>query len=204
MTTSSNSRTTTTVALQDQTHIVIDLETFATSPSAVVTSIGVAIGSKGAIRTDPAQSNLEITSQLLKGRTTSQSTLAWWQGQPAATQQLMLENQRPTLQALTDLASELAGLQIQLGESSIAIWGNSPSFDLVILKSLFDQYDISVPWEYWQERDLRTYGAIIGVSFNEWKQQQGGSEVFIEHCAKDDALAELKFIFTYLPSSAGE
>ena len=197
-TATTNSRT--TVLLQDQTHIVIDLETLDTSPSAVVTSIGVAIGSKGAFTS--WQVNLEITSQLLKERTISQSTLTWWQGQPAATQQLMLENQLQTPQALSNLVIELEGLQVKLGESNIAVWGNSPSFDLVILKSLFEQYGIPVPWKYWQERDLRTYGAMVGVSFNEWKQQQENS--FVAHCAKEDAMAELKYIFTYLPSSAGE
>lgn len=196
--TSSNSRT--TVALQDQTHIVIDLETLDTSPSAVVTSIGVAIGSKGAFTS--WQVNLEITSQLLNGRTVSQSTLAWWKEQQKYTQQLMLENQLQTPQALSNLVIELEGLQVKLGESNIAVWGNSPSFDLVILSSLFEQYRSSVPWKYWQERDLRTYGAMVGVSFNEWKQQQENS--FVAHCAKEDAMAELKYLFTYLPSSAGE
>lgn len=36
------------------------------------------------------------------------------------------------------------------------VWANSPTFDLVILRHLFEICDVEVPWTYRQERDVRT------------------------------------------------
>ena len=181
------------VSMQEQTHAVIDLETLDTASSAVVISIGLAYGKNGAYTS--TQWNLEAATQLLAGRTICQDTLAWWNKQPQATQQLAVENCIPVAAALTDLANILNSFQTA-GGSYLSIWGNSPSFDLSILSSLYKQYNIQVPWKYYQERDLRTFGACVGVAFTDWEAPRH-SAVAIPHYAKHDASRELEFIFAH-------
>ena len=36
------------------------------------------------------------------------------------------------------------------------VWMNSPRFDAAILQSLAEDAEMELPWEYWQEEDLRT------------------------------------------------
>lgn len=191
MSSSSSSRT--FIPIQEQTHVVIDLETLATSPDAVVISIGVAWGKDTAFC--GAQWNLEGVSQLLKGRKADQSTMDWWAKQPPATQKLAVENPVSVEKALQDLSELLCNLQTESG-NYFAIWGNAPSFDLSILASLYRQYGMEVPWKYWQERDLRTFGACVGADYKSW-ESPASSQVRIPHCAKHDATHELEFILAH-------
>lgn len=39
---------------------------------------------------------------------------------------------------------------------SFEVWANSPSFDCEMLKYHFAHYNIACPWQYYQERDVRT------------------------------------------------
>ena len=190
------------IPLKDHTHVVIDLETLDTVPTAVVLSIGIAVGNLQEDLPKNYHWNLCVPSQIFAGRSLSQSTVEWWREKDLSLQLAAIEYPVAVTVALYEVQKTLNDLKKAAGEDSFSIWGNSPSFDLGILSNLFAQYKFEVPWKYWQERDLRTYGAMVGVSFNEWKQQQENS--FVAHCAKEDAMAELKYIFTYLPSSAGE
>lgn len=40
------------------------------------------------------------------------------------------------------------------------VWANSPTFDCVILRNWFDEFDMKAPWHYRQERCVRTIYAI--------------------------------------------
>ena len=184
------------IPLLEQRHIVIDLETLDTSTDAVVLSIGYAWGTHKGYAAN--QVNLETTSQRLKGRTAGVDTLVWWSNQPKETQARAVENPEITEVALAKVASFIEKITEKCGGSNaVSIWGNSPSFDLAILASLFKQYGVEVPWKYYQEKDLRTLGAAAGISFKEWQKQRLPDEttVVIPHYAKHDAIEEIEFVF---------
>ncbi len=38
----------------------------------------------------------------------------------------------------------------------VKVWGNGANFDIGILEHAYDQYQIEIPWEFWNVRDCRT------------------------------------------------
>ena len=182
------------IPLSAHLHIVIDLETLDTSPTSLVLSIGAASGYQQPLLT-PIQWNLELSSQMLKGRTSSVATRDWWTKQPAEVQEAATCNPRQTRAALEEFCAWFTALSSQQGDTPVSIWGNSPSFDLTILANLLTQYGFPVPWKYFQEKDLRTFGACMGESFRESREAAANT---LAHSAKADAVAELAFILRHL------
>lgn len=177
------------IPLKDHTHVVIDLETLDTVPTAVVLSIGIAVGNLQEGITWKKHWNLCVPSQIFAGRSLSQGTVNWWREKDLSLQLAAIEYPVAVTGALYEVQKTLNDLKKAAGEDSFSIWGNSPSFDLGILSNLFAQYKFGVPWNYWQERDLRTFSALFGEKF---------IPPATAHIAVEDAAAELDFILKKL------
>ena len=125
--------------------IHIDLETLATSYNAQILSIGAVCGN--------AEFYIEVDTSLYDDTfAVSESTREWWVSKGGF---------KPTLldlfspgNAINQLADFIAGVVKQ--ERDFEVWANSPSFDCAILRHHFDQHFLPCPWEFWQERDVRT------------------------------------------------
>lgn len=162
---------------------VFDLETLDTAPTAVVLSIGVAWGTS-----DSTQWNLPILPQIIKGRTISENTADWWKGQSQEVQEAASEFISCDVEGVLEGFCKL----LPKDKKSFTVWGNSPSFDMVILSSLLKQFGFEIPWRYSQERDLRTLSEIVGTPYEFHGETQ--------HVARFDARSELDFILKHLPS----
>lgn len=178
--------------LKDHTHVVIDLETLDTVPTAVVLSIGLAVGNLHEDLPEKYHWNLCVPSQIFAGRSLSRSTVEWWREKDLPTQIAAIENPFAVPAALHEVGTVLSNIKTAVGDDLFSIWGNSPSFDLGILSNLFAQYKFGVPWNYWQERDLRTFSALVGEKFTLPVNANA-------HIASEDAAAELAFILRKLP-----
>ena len=44
--------------------------------------------------------------------------------------------------------------------SSLQVWGNSARFDLGILENAYSKFNVNIPWNHWNERDVRTLVAF--------------------------------------------
>lgn len=170
-------------------HIMIDLETFDTEPSAVVWEIG-------AVAFDPA-SGAQITHgdtfhwlidpAAQSNRTTSKKTLEWWSAQPTEAYMRIRDAEAEGIDldaVLLDLESWISKLILEHCESAskLQVWANSPSFDLAILKNAYQQLGRDTPWRYHQERDYRTLKTLMPHI----KMQRTGTH----HSALDDAISQ--------------
>ena len=170
-------------------HVMLDIETLDTAPTAVVLSIG-------AVLFDPHTGETGLTfyanlahtldAQQRLGRTISGSTIAWWMGQSEEARAVFtpkIPNEQPLPRILERLEPMLSSRQV---------WGNGSDFDNVIMGSLYRSIEHPVPWRYSDNRCFRTLRALA-------KDRGFASEIDlpregIHHNALDDALHQVKVL----------
>lgn len=164
-------------------HIMQDLETLDTAPSALVLSIG-------AVRFDPMDVNspskpfyvvLNHDDQLERGRTVSTSTQLWWDKQSPEAQAIFEQPRMNTMHALE------AFTDFYFTEPNTLIWGNGADFDNTILASLFNSFGLPQPWKYKHSRCYRTLRGFE-MPFDFMEPEREGTH----HDALDDALHQAK------------
>ena len=164
-------------------HIMLDLETLATSSNALILSIG-------AVKFDPMSDEIsekfhvgvDLGSLPLNsyGLDIEAATVLWWlDAQRAAG--------REALEAVpkTDLASALEGFGMWIGDNA-RVWGNGASFDNVILRNAYLKLGLVCPWDFWNDRCYRTLKNLAP----ELKANRIGSH----HSALDDALTQVSHL----------
>jgi len=132
-------------------HLMVDLETLAVSPRAVVLTLGT-------VKFDPYASGyldslymrINIDDQLTLQRETDPKTLDWWAKQDSKIMEeaFSSENRVPLQQAMEQFHKFAWGCD--------AFWSHGAPFDLVIIEDLCKQLQRSSPWNFWQLRDTRT------------------------------------------------
>lgn len=135
-------------------HIVLDLETLSTLPHAIVVSIGaVALTKQGDF---VSEFHVPIICSSQPDRDVSDSTCQWWDGQSddAKAASILAADAIPALEALLAFTE---WVQQHADAEKVKVWGNGSNFDNVILSSLYSDYsELSRPWAYWNDRDMRT------------------------------------------------
>jgi len=165
--------------------LMIDIETLGTGSNAVVVSIGAVLFDRDTGEIGPKFSkNLAYQDQLTVGRKVTESTIGWWMSQSnEARCNSFMKVSHSTKDALLDFKEFI--------ESNVSDdcrpWGNGPSFDLVILESLFDDFDIKHPWHFRHVRCLRTFKDLI---YNGKDLVREG----VYHDALDDAVHQAKIV----------
>ena len=149
---------------------MIDIETLGTDPGAAIVSIGaVRFTVDGGIE-DELFVSVDVESCQDYGLRIDASTVIWWLGQSA--------DAREQLRGGDDLEHALRELRAFV-DGCDEVWANSPSFDLTILEAAYECVGLSIPWNFWEERDYRTLRAVL-----EWPdREQDGTA----HDALDDA-----------------
>jgi len=136
--------------------VMCDVETLGNEQKAVVTTIALVqfdlatgnVGKKLHIDIDP-QSCLDI------GFNVTWDTIKWWMTQKDALDKVMLipEGSRihigEAMQKVTDFMEDI-------GYKDVRPWGNGACFDLSILSAYYSHYKSREPWQFWNERDVRT------------------------------------------------
>ena len=139
------------------TDIMIDIETLDTRPTAVILSIAALAFDRS--EEDPflIPFNIQIDSldqAASYQRTIDPATEMWWEQQSDEVKDATFNGQitlRHALHKLTFFIRNNADID------TVRIWAKSPSFDLVILKNALDYFQYNTPWQYTNERDVRTY-----------------------------------------------
>lgn len=166
-------------------HAMIDLETLDVRPEAVVLSIGIALFNPNNPAEPPKPAYygvLDKTTQIESGRTTSQSTVDWWAQQSPEARTVLAEVQRPVIGVLKDVAGKIDWNQIG------GVWGNGASFDNAMLKSLFAQWTMDLPWDFWKDRCHRTVKAVFETRYCKSNFPREGTH----HNALDDAMHQAR------------
>ena len=157
-------------------HLMIDLETMAVSPSAVVLSLG-------AVHFDPYENGygdklymrISIDDQDALGREVDPNTLDWWAKQDAKVMEEAFspDDRVPLVEAMDRFHKFAWGCD--------AFWAHGSTFDITILENIYRQLNKPLPWNYWQIRDTRT---IFDLGFDP-DMPKGG-----KHDALQDAIRQ--------------
>lgn len=132
-------------------HLMVDMETLAVSPRAVVLSLG-------AVHFDPHSNGvrdqinfkIDLDEQDSLGREIDPNTIEWWAKQDS---KIMEEAFSPDDRiSLTDAMNRFH----KFAWGCDAFWSHGATFDLVIIEDILRQLKRPLPWNYWQLRDTRT------------------------------------------------
>ena len=167
-------------------HLMVDIETLSTGSCAVITSIAAVPFNMGVLsgQGKAFYEKVDIDSSLSRGMNVSGSTLRWWFDQPHEAQQAMLANAQP----LEDVLALLEKYVTDHYSAELQVWCNGLSFDFPRLKDAFDLCDRSLPWEYWQERDMRTIVSLAP------KVKEAYARRGTPHNALDDCYNQIRLL----------
>lgn len=179
-------------------HIFLDLETLGTKHDAPILVIAAYAVDHFGNYLARAQWRIDIEDAKNHGQACP-DTVEWWSKQDFVAKYAAFE-QGPRISlahALVDLEGLITG---QIGFDNDGnppfIWGNAPTFDCAILRHAYEQVGQEVPWEYWQERDVRTMawvGKQMGYDAKKNLQFDG-----TPHDALDDARHQARYTISIL------
>jgi len=131
--------------------LMVDLETLAVSPDAVVLSLGaVHFNPWGNGYGDKLSFRINIDDQDLLGREVDPNTVEWWSKQdPVVMEEAFSPDDRIPLEEAMEKFHKFAW-------GCDTFWAHGATFDLVILENIMKQLKRPFPWSYWQLRDTRT------------------------------------------------
>ncbi|HIB8334691.1 TPA: 3'-5' exoribonuclease domain-containing protein [Klebsiella variicola] len=150
----------------DYVHVMVDLETMGKKHNAPIVAIG-------AVVFDPATGSIGesfykvvcLESSVNWGAVIDPSTVIWWLKQSSEARSAIVNDDAiPLLDALLQFR-EFVSDNVAGGSKKAQVWGNGASFDNSILRSSYDCIAEDYPWEYWNDRDVRTmveHGQAIG------------------------------------------
>ncbi|WP_462383324.1 3'-5' exonuclease [Pseudomonas sp. Marseille-QA0892] len=138
----------------DQTHFVLDLETYDTLPTAAIASIGCAVVKRGQIVDEFYVRTAEPTGTL------SHSTVRWWLGQSAEAR-AEVDGSQPGLTMSVVLEGFRRFMEAHAPRADRYVWGNGPSFDNVIMRHALRDWNVPELWPYPNDRDIRTLSALF-------------------------------------------
>jgi len=160
---------------------MVDIETLGLVADAVILSIGAVRFDLDSdeIKDEAFYASVSIGSNLYVGRKIDVNTLTWWFKQPPEAQLVFHEPKQ-------ELETALVSLQEWFGDATF-IWSNGADFDIPILTHAFGQFDLVVPWKFWNARCVRTYKNLPGAK--NIKVSNTG-----KHNALHDAIAQAKLV----------
>lgn len=165
-------------------HVMIDLETWGTSPGSALRSLGAVVfypddAEKPVTQTFYA--NIEDASCEAFGLVREKGTEDWWEGQNDAAKAALLVDQRP----LGDVLLEFAAWWKK--EKAQFVWGHGANFDPVLLESAYAAAMLDPPWDFWNVRCCRTVLALANRKPDRRKTDT-------HHNALHDAIAQARSV----------
>lgn len=142
---------------------MLDIETLGNKPNSIIISLSAVVFDDDFNEVDCFNENLNINQSKLYGFETTESTLDWWKNQSLEAFKMSTINQKDVYSTLYDFANFVNINNIDF------VYGNSVSFDCVLLNCYFDRLQIERPWGFWQERCFRTFKNTFQFSEVEFK-----------------------------------
>lgn len=187
--------------IQDPIHIMVDIETLDTAPSAAILSIGAVAFRMPATYQELDLSNrfyadIDVNDSMRKGATASFSTIKWWTEQSDEARRATFARavRRPEEAVLNDFITWVT----QLGPiDKRIIWANGIDFDLTIIREAMRRNNITHPlWQHTKQRDYRTIRSLLQASV------QPPPETGVRHDALEDAMYQATYLVKMLVREA--
>ena len=161
-------------------HLMIDLETLATTPNAAVLTIGACkFDPQGVDVNSTFYERIKLDSQELYNRKIDDNTLQWWSQQDKQIQEDAFGEGSDRID-LKDAMKKL--YTFGLGTSNV--WSHGSIFDVVIIEDICRSFQQAVTWKFWEVRDTRTLFDLADVSVR----------IEGKHNALTDAVAQAKAV----------
>ncbi len=177
-------------------HIMIDIETMATSNKAAIMSIGAVTFDE---KTAPTREGFYCTIKLgdigNEHREINPDTVMWWLSQEKEAQSALIDEKHRT--TLRDALNNL-GVYVVKNLKKDSIWANGASFDLGILRHAFEQHNWDVPWRYNQECCMRSLRRIEKYNLFDGKWAEFKKENENCHNALDDAYCQAMYVYSII------
>lgn len=173
----------------DKKHLVIDIETLATTNKAFVVSVGWAVAepTRGIIGTGKFILNRSTQSR----RKIDPETVLWWlQQSPEAISASFLQEPNGSPYVLMETLH-----QVWNSYGCSYAWGFSSMFDLGILEDMARGVGHSYPWNHKNALCLRTLSQLMPHIERPMPK--------IAHCPRSDAEAQAEYLTKLLMASAG-
>jgi len=160
-------------------HLMIDLETLATTPDAAILTIGACtFDPKGNEICTQFYERIDLDTQEALNRHIDSNTIEWWSKQDKQIQEDAFgEGGRITL---PDAMKKL----YTFGLGTTNVWSHGSVFDVVIIENICRQLQQAVTWKFWDVRDTRTLFDLADVQV----------DVAGKHNALTDAVAQAKAV----------
>ncbi|WP_315708504.1 3'-5' exonuclease [Brenneria uluponensis] len=175
-------------------NVMIDLETLGKNKNAPLASIGAVFfePETGALNYR-FYCRVDFENDMKNGAAPDGDTIKWWLRQSSeARAELVSDDAIPVWDAVNRLGDWLTDNADDL--KTLRVWANSPSFDCEILKSAFERTDTDIPWNYWNERDVRTMKEIGFVVMDMGCFIGTAETVGVKHNALDDAIQQVALV----------
>jgi DNA polymerase III epsilon subunit-like protein len=158
--------------------VMLDIETVGLEIGAAIVEIGAVQFAPGGQIGETFHRSVSLTSSQEAGLNIDADTVEWWLGeQPEVASEVLVGGEH-----LRDALTAFVAWYEDVDPSEV--WANSPSFDCEQLEYAGQAVGVPMPWEFYQERDVRTLDALPhSVNLD----QQG-----TEHTALDDALYQAR------------
>lgn len=173
-------------------HLMLDLETIGKRSNAGIIAIGAAFfcphtGQQG----KTFYVNVDIHSSIERGLSVNGSTIQWWMQQSDNARAIFNATDAVELEcALHDLIRFINANANDF--NTLQVWGNGASFDCVILRNAYTACEMLAPWQYWNERDVRTVvelGKQIDLNPKKKNRFEG-----TQHNALDNASHQVNYV----------
>lgn len=171
-------------------HLMLDLETMGNTPSAPIISIGAvlfdpATGDLGA----STEINISLESSMSYGSIPDASTIMWWMKQSDEARVAVSGGGK----SLADALREFYLFVCEKADTKwLQVWGNGASFDCVILRNAYSVIGQLPPWQWWNDRDVRTIvelGKQLGIDPKKDMPFDG-----VRHTAVADAMHQARYV----------
>ncbi|TKU09504.1 3'-5' exoribonuclease [Citrobacter sp. wls828] len=171
-------------------NLMVDLETMGNGPYAPVISIGaVFFNPKTGEIGEGFSVNVSLESSMRYRARPDASTILWWMQQGEDARKSLLHETFALNDALDNFSEFIAE---NTNQKYVQVWGNGASFDCVILRNSYALTGQDVPWQWWNDRDVRTVvelGKAIGFDPKRDMPFEG-----TRHNALDDAIHQAKYV----------
>jgi DNA polymerase III epsilon subunit-like protein len=184
-------------------HVMVDLETMDSSPTAAIAAIGAVYmdlntGELG----KTFYEKVDLQSSMDLGLTVSADTIQWWLKQNDAARFEMTQSGESIMRALNRFSDFIGGKWVfdetdgigSFVPSDVRVWGNGASFDNAVLANAYAKCGKSRPWQYYNDRCYRT----IKNMYPHVVLERSGTH----HNALDDAISQAKHLVNIIKVSS--
>lgn len=171
--------------------IMIDLETLGSGNNAAILTIGAC---RFDINTGQIGQTFHIgvnPENMIDYGEIDPETVLWWLMQTVSAKAEILNTLRDNAEPI-DVALDMMREVLKITDKD-KMWSNGATFDLVILRSAYKRTQMICPWQYWNERDVRTI-VDLGRRIHSYDPKKELPFVGTEHNALDDAIHQAKYV----------